>query len=193
MQASLSSYAVESLLGLSESLPGVNTTGEQPFLGSSVDVEWALNISVISGIGAFELILALVAAFFASKVVVFDSSAVSLTLLLEDITNDVKLKGINNLKRSDRRKDYNCGSDRYYRYGYTKARAESEIDYNLTLKATDQTSQREFPAGYYGKESPRPIVEDSKGFYEGLKNGLSRESTSLYERAVYQPKDLDIP
>ena len=184
MQYILSSYAVESLLGLSELLPGVNTTGEQPFLGSSVDIKWNLNISIISAIGAIELVLALFAAFFASKVVIYDASAVSLTLLLEDITDDVKLRGINNLRRSNRRKDYNRSSDQFYQYGFTKARVESEIDYNLTLKATDQPVQGVFPSGYYGKESPHSIFEEVKGSNDGLKNGSLQESTSLHERAV---------
>ena len=193
MQFLLSSQAVKPLLGLSEILPGVNSTGEQPFLGSSVDVKWILNISIISAIGAIQLILALLAAFFASKVVVFDDSAVSLTLLLKDIMDDMKLRGIDNLRRSNRKKDYNRSSGQYYRYGFMKARAGSEIDYSLTLKATCQSSQGDFPPGYYGKESLRPIFEQSKGSYDGLNYSSSQESTNLYGKAMYWPEVKGTP
>ena len=167
--------------------------GKRPFFGSAIDTEWTLVIAVVMVIGGVQLLIALVAAFLASKVVIVENSIVSLSFIMDEIANDIRLSGIDNHKRSERNKKYSGHTGQKYRYGFVKARDGSDIDYNLTVKAANQSLQGGFPPGYYGIEGPDLQSEKPMKLSYGLKDGLPPGSTILHESNNYGLDVMVIP
>ena len=129
-----------------------------------------------------ELLVLLVAAFLASKVVIIEDSVVSLSFVMDEVMKDIRRDGMNIYNRSSREKEHDASNSREYRYGFMRASSGSEIGYILTLKAADQIRQRKFPSGYYGLKTFYPNLQKFGESHDELKYGSSQEGMSLRER-----------
>ena len=169
------------------------TVGKRPFFGSAVDTKWTLVVTVMAIIAFIQLFIALLAAFFASKVVVVEDSIVSLSFIMGEVTRDIWLSKTDNYTRSRRKKEYGTHADHQYRYGFVKARNSSELDYYLTVKATAMPFQGNFPAGDYGIEEDSSQLQGPKEFNDGLKDSSSLGTTNMRERYGYGPDVMATP
>ena len=177
----LSISAVNTLRSLSVYGIPIETTGDKPFRGASVEVKWELAIAIISVIGGIELILAVAAAYYASKVLIYDDSVISLAFLMEDIMNDVKINGGDNFKKSRRTREHDPNSDRAYRYGYVKMADNSDMDYNITFRSSNESSHGDFPPGFYGRVNLYPVADPPTELYDFTK-GSSQYTVGHRER-----------